>query len=442
MDELPQNNVGNYSGKRRGRKPNGLGKHAVKDSNGDGNAYVVEVSKAQNNDGKYSGKRRGGKPKELRNDAVKDSNGSCNGRASEAKENDGETPQKNDHIHPPSGIEIKVKEEIEEDDDDALCKRRQKVPSLNLEHYWHDDKANATKYTKYREKLMQELEKPYCEEEYKKLFKYMKHRKLVEYHKEHRSGPRTCKRNYLGKSLLNHHVGLNKKLKSVSGDYPKRLTLLRGFVFWLTVCENVGPIVQNYNSYFLDRLSEDYCWSIFADNSSFPESNGSTELEGIGRMIVKKCDGLPLAAETLGRLLRSKHDVKEWNKILSSDIWEFSVTDSKVVPALLISYYHLPAHLKRCFIYSSLYPKDYQFDKNELIMLWMSEDLLRQPKGGETLEEVGCECFDDLASRLFFKQVDDDDDKYFVMHDLVHDLAFLAENFIVDYQKNLVKRKR
>ncbi|XP_057729914.1 uncharacterized protein LOC130945207 [Arachis stenosperma] len=239
-----------HVGNRRGRKPNGLGKHAVKDSNGDGNANVVEVSRAQNNDGKYSGKRRGRKPKELRNDAVKDSNGSCNGGASEAKKNDGndkgtlkgETPQKNDHIakgdhiYPPSGIEIKVKEEIEEDDDDALCKRRRKVPSLNLEHYWHDDKANATKYTKYREKLMQELEKPYCEEEYKKLFKYMKHRKLVEYHKEHRSGPRTCKRNYLGKSLLNHHVDLNKKLKSVSGDYPKRLTLLRGFVFWLTHC--------------------------------------------------------------------------------------------------------------------------------------------------------------------------------------------------------------
>ncbi|XLS90983.1 hypothetical protein HN51_066991 [Arachis hypogaea] len=92
------------------------------------------------------------------------------------------------------------------------------------------------KYTKYREKLMQELEKPYCEEEYKRLFKYMKHKKLVEYHKEHRSGPRTCKRNYLGKSLLNHHVDLNKKLKSVRGDYPKRLTLLRGFVFWLTHC--------------------------------------------------------------------------------------------------------------------------------------------------------------------------------------------------------------
>ncbi|MED6165451.1 hypothetical protein PIB30_099654, partial [Stylosanthes scabra] len=193
--------------------------------------------------------------------------------------------------------------------------------------------------------------------------------------------------------------------------------------------ESIGPIVQNYNCYFLKGLSDDYCWSIFADNASFPKSNGSSELEGIGRKIVKKCDGLPLAAETLGRLLRSKHDFKEWNKILFSDNWEFPMTDSKIIPALFISYSHLPAHLKRCFVYCSLYPKDHKFDKDELILMWMAEDLLRPPRRGETLEEVGCECFDDLASRLFFKQLQNNE-KYFVMHDLMHDLAtFLAGEF-------------
>ncbi|KAL1367035.1 putative disease resistance RPP13-like protein 1 [Arachis hypogaea] len=190
---------------------------------------------------------------------------------------------------------------------------------------------------------------------------------------------------------------------------------------------NVGLTVQHYNSYTLKQLSDDYCWSIFADNASFPESNESSELEGIGRKIVERCDGLPLAAETIGRLLCSERRVEKWNKILSSDIWEFSVANCKIVPALLLSYDHLPTHLKGCFVYCSLYPKDYQFDKDELILLWMAEDLLRPPKRGETLEEVGCECFDDLTSRLFFKQVENDDEKYFVMHDLMHDLAtFLA----------------
>ncbi|XP_057742607.1 putative disease resistance protein At3g14460 isoform X2 [Arachis stenosperma] len=153
--------------------------------------------------------------------------------------------------------------------------------------------------------------------------------------------------------------------------------------------ENVGPTAQNYNSYSLKGLSDDYCWSIFAYNASFPESNGSSELEGIGRKIVERCDGLPLAAETLGHLLRSEHRVEEWNKILFNDIWEFPVANY----------------------------------------------LLRPPRKGETLEEVGCECFEDLASRLFFKQ-DTINGKYFVMHDLMHDLAtFLAGDLYCRYSE-------
>ncbi|MED6110078.1 hypothetical protein PIB30_039614 [Stylosanthes scabra] len=200
-------------------------------------------------------------------------------------------------------------------------------------------------------------------------------------------------------------------------------------IFITTRRENVGSIVQNYCPYFLSGLSDEYCWSVFADNASFPKtSNRSSELEGIGRKIVKKCDGLPLAAETLGRLLRAKHDVKKWNKILMSNLWGFSVTDSKIIQALFISYFHLPAYLKR-FVYCSLYPKGYQFNKDELILLWMAEDLLRPAKRGKTLVEVGRECFDELASKLFFKQLQDNEGS-FVMHDLLHDLAkFLAGDF-------------
>ncbi|KAL4393779.1 hypothetical protein AHAS_Ahas02G0086100 [Arachis hypogaea] len=204
----------------------------------------------------------------------------------------------------------------------------------------------------------------------------------------------------------------------------------KGSIIFLTTREeNVASTVQNCQPYFLRKLSEDYCWSVFAENASFPQSNGRAAIEEIGRKIVKKCDGLPLAAETLGRLLRTKHDVEEWNKILMSDIWEFSVEKSKIIPALLISYFHLSPYLKRCFVYCALFPKDFEFVKDVLIFLWMTEDLLPPPKRGESLEEVGCECFDELTSRLLFTKSEGFDD-YFVMHDLLHDLAiFLAGDF-------------
>ncbi|XP_057744573.1 putative disease resistance protein At3g14460 [Arachis stenosperma] len=210
----------------------------------------------------------------------------------------------------------------------------------------------------------------------------------------------------------------------------------KGSIVLLTTREeNVASAVQNCRPYFLKKLSEDYCWSVFAENASFPESNGSAALEEIGRKIVRKCDGLPLAAETLGRLLRTKHDVEEWNKILMSDIWGFSVEKSKIIPALLISYFHLPSYLKRCFVYCALYPKDYEFEKDKLILMWIAEDLLPPPKRGKSLEEVGSECFDELTSRLFFTKSEGFDD-YFVMHDLLHDLAiFLAGDFYCNLEE-------
>ncbi|KAL1366910.1 putative disease resistance RPP13-like protein 1 [Arachis hypogaea] len=220
-----------------------------------------------------------------------------------------------------------------------------------------------------------------------------------------------------------------------------------------TRMKEVASVVQTCPSHFLNELLEEYCWLLFAANACFPESNGNPTLEEIGRKIVNKCKGLPLAVETLGRLLRGKDDAKEWNAVLRSDIWEFSTKNSKIIPALLISYFQLPPYLKRCFVYCSLFPKDYYFDKDRLILLWMAEDLLRVPKRGESLEEVGSECFEELASRLFFKKLQDKykyfeelDSMFFfkpeypadtyVMHDLLHDLAiFLAGDFYCRIQE-------
>ncbi|XP_020970664.1 putative disease resistance protein RGA1 isoform X2 [Arachis ipaensis] len=83
-----------------------------------------------------------------------------------------------------------------------------------------------------------------------------------------------------------------------------------------TRVKEVASVVQTCPPYILSELSEDCCWSVFANNVCFPESNGHPKLEEIGRKIVKKCKGLPLAAETLGSLLRTKHDVKEWEAVL------------------------------------------------------------------------------------------------------------------------------
>ncbi|XP_025634805.1 putative disease resistance RPP13-like protein 1 [Arachis hypogaea] len=176
--------------------------------------------------------------------------------------------------------------------------------------------------------------------------------------------------------------------------------------------------------YQLGLLSDEDCWLVFSKHASLSTvSVENSTLEKIGRDIVKKCDGLLLAAQALGSLLCGNSDVKYWNRILKSEIWEFSDDEMNVIPALRISYYYLPPAIKKCFIYCSLYPKDYEFDKDELVLLWMAENFL-QPIGKKTLEEVGDEYFDELVTRSFF-HARNTDEKIFVMHDLVHDMAMM-----------------
>ncbi|XP_057433570.1 putative disease resistance protein At3g14460 [Lotus japonicus] len=171
----------------------------------------------------------------------------------------------------------------------------------------------------------------------------------------------------------------------------------------------------------LKLLTDENCWCLLAKHAFGNEDcDRYPVLVEIGRKIAKKCGGLPLAAKTLGGLLRSNLDVKEWNRVLNSNLWAHDV----VLPALLISYLHLPAHLKRCFAYCSIFPKQHLLDRRELILLWMAEGFL-QAHGENTMELAGDDCFNELLSRSLIHK-DEAVKEKFRMHELVYDLARLV----------------
>lgn len=199
----------------------------------------------------------------------------------------------------------------------------------------------------------------------------------------------------------------------------------------------VASIMQTIPPYNLGELSNEDCWNLFSKHAfDYGDSNVHQSVEKVGREIVRKCKGLPLAVKTLAGLLRSKNDRQEWYKVLNSEIWDLQDHESYILPALRLSYHYLPSHLKRCFAYCAIFPKDCEFEKEKLILLWMAEGLLQQSKRNRRIEDVGNEYFCELVSRSFFQQ-SRRDKSCFLMHHLVNDLAqFVSGTFSVRMEGN------
>ncbi|KAJ0860272.1 putative P-loop containing nucleoside triphosphate hydrolase, leucine-rich repeat domain superfamily [Helianthus annuus] len=202
-----------------------------------------------------------------------------------------------------------------------------------------------------------------------------------------------------------------------------------------------------YNSLYkhLESLSDDDALSLFALHAlGVRNFDSHLSLKPHGEGIVKKCKKLPLALLALGTSLRTKKDEDSWKGVLESEIWT-SPVEGEVIPALRLSYQDLSATLKRLFAYCSLFPKDFLFDKEELILLWMAEGFFQQTPSDSTKEHLGHKFFDELLSRSFFQHAPNNE-SLFVMHDLMNDLATsIAAEFYLrldsESEKNIKKMK-
>ena len=85
------------------------------------------------------------------------------------------------------------------------------------------------------------------------------------------------------------------------------------------------------------------------------------------------------------------------------------------------TYLYLSPQLKQCIAYCSLFPKDYEFQQGEIILLWMVEGFLNHESDKKQMENLGRKYFQELYSRLFF-QLSSSNKSLFVMHDLNNDL--------------------
>ncbi|MFQ6665552.1 hypothetical protein Gotur_032256 [Gossypium turneri] len=158
----------------------------------------------------------------------------------------------------------------------------------------------------------------------------------------------------------------------------------------------------------LSFLTDDESWNLLC-KKAFPRSKMgsqccSEEFVKLGKEMVKKCGGLPLAIVVLGGLLAAKQSLAQWeivHKNLHGHLNELSHQDHQygAVNRILVSSYNdLPYPLKPCFLYLSHYPEDWEIPKKELIRFWIAEGFI--PENKEFLmEDLGEKFLEELIDR-------------------------------------------
>ncbi|KAL1075769.1 hypothetical protein V6Z11_D11G387400 [Gossypium hirsutum] len=193
----------------------------------------------------------------------------------------------------------------------------------------------------------------------------------------------------------------------------------------------------------LKGLSDDDAWSLFKKivfEQGYADSTNSAFVE-VGKQISERCGGVPLAIRTIAGTLSLKKTANEWHSFKENELAKISQIEGELLPILKLSYDHLPSHLKHCFAYCRLYPKDYRIKVQELVQIWIAQGFIKQLNQSQSLEEIGFGYFKDLVERSFFQEVGE---RYSwegltcKMHDLMHDLAESVagmESSIVDSNK-------
>ncbi|KAJ6959720.1 hypothetical protein NC653_037928 [Populus alba x Populus x berolinensis] len=159
----------------------------------------------------------------------------------------------------------------------------------------------------------------------------------------------------------------------------------------------------------MGRLSEEDSWHLFQRLAfGMRRKEEWAHLEDIGVSIVKKCG----------------ENEDQWIAVKESEIWDLREEASKILPALRLSYTNLSPHLKQCFAFCAIFPKDQVMRREELIALWMANEFISCRREMD-LHVMGIEIFNELVGRSFLQEVEDDGFGNITckMHDLMHDLA-------------------
>ncbi|KAF7105485.1 hypothetical protein CFC21_106292 [Triticum aestivum] len=160
--------------------------------------------------------------------------------------------------------------------------------------------------------------------------------------------------------------------------------------------------------HYLKKLDEERSWELFS-SKALPSYKRSSiddvdEFEKLGRKLVDKCDGLPLALAILGGYLAKNLNIEAWSYVLLGWV---SIDDSKRMRDILArSYKDLSSHyIRSCFLYLAAFPEDFVIIVSDLIQLWIAEGFIPHIPNHKP-EQIAHMYVTELAQRSLVQVVD------------------------------------
>ncbi|XP_052199492.1 toMV susceptible protein tm-2-like [Diospyros lotus] len=152
------------------------------------------------------------------------------------------------------------------------------------------------------------------------------------------------------------------------------------------------------------------------------EDGDSSQLENIGKKIIKRCGGVPLAIVVIaGLLLSRERNIHAWKGVLKS----IGKDEDQCSKIFALSYKDLPLMLKQCFLYFGLFPEDHKICTFQLINLWAAEGFIHG-SGGRAVEDVGQDYLNHLVGRNLIQVVErrfNGTIRFCRVHDILQDLC-------------------
>ncbi|WVZ94832.1 hypothetical protein U9M48_040676, partial [Paspalum notatum var. saurae] len=158
--------------------------------------------------------------------------------------------------------------------------------------------------------------------------------------------------------------------------------------------------------YEIEPLSFDDSKRLFFKRAFGSEDSSYPHLDDVPDRILRKCSGLPLAIVTISSMLTNKSAKAEWDRVLSAigSALATSPDAKKMTTILSMSYFDIPSNIRTCLLYLSVFPEDYEIEKQCLINRWIAEGFIHEEKR-QTKYEIGEGYFNDLINRSMIQPI-------------------------------------